>query len=92
MSKPDVAIRLFAPRNLLKAIAEGFVFSAIQAGIIWVGVLTDSSAMQWSGFLFFLLAVAGLAKSLAAEKEMSPQEATDYLLKQFNVRAGEAAE
>lgn len=55
-------------------------------GIIGVGVLLNSPAMQWCGFL--MLVVIAFARALLHKSARhTPQDAADFLAEKFGVRA-----
>jgi hypothetical protein len=67
-------------RSILKS---GAAFAA-QVGVIGVGVIVDSAAMQWAGF-----AVLGLfIIVLAANKDLlTPRQAADHIFEKYGVTA-----
>lgn len=74
--------------TLMQSILRDAVSVGCAGGLIGFGVLLDSAAMQWFGFVlaaFFLLAVS--ARTLKASPRMTPQEAADYLRQTYGVEA-----
>lgn len=59
--------------------ARALVSACMQVGVIGVGVLADSPAMQWSGF--FALIIVGLAAAV-----MSNQKDTGLTIEQARAR------
>lgn len=58
-------------------------------GLIGVGVMTDSAAMQWVGGLLAMLGIIGIAHTYTKQQYKTPQEAADYIAKKYGVMARE---
>lgn len=72
---------------LLKFFGRAVITSVSVISIIGVGWYLQSPAMQWAGF--GLLALIAIANGVNPPKNKTPQQAADYLFKEYGVRAKE---
>ena len=78
-------IKLFEVRSLAReALSDACTF-AIVVGVFAVGWLFESTAMEWFGFVMVFLIL--FAKSSKVALKMDPQEAADFLKKEYGVSA-----
>lgn len=65
--------------TLLKSIFRDVVSTAMAFALILPGVFVGSAAMQWAGFVAFLIIVGKWAKQLRGSYDMSIQDARKML-------------
>jgi hypothetical protein len=83
MSDKEVIIILYTTKTGLWA--RSLVSYGIILGLIGIGILTGSDAMQWVGAILAMLSLVGMAKSHSDRSKKTPQEAADYLTRNFGV-------
>lgn len=70
---------------LLKLLTRSVITLMTVVGIIGVGLYLQSEAMQWAGFV--LLIFIAIGNGINPPKNKTPQQAADYLLKEYGVTA-----
>lgn len=68
------------------AVSYGCLF-----GLIYIGVLLDSDAMQWVGAILAMLSIIGFAVRYNKQSTKTPQEAADYIAKTYGAVASPEA-
>lgn len=71
--------------SLTKSIVSDLVSFAVTVGVIGVGVLAGSVAMQWCGFA--MLVAVLIARAHKDRPYKTPQEAADWLRDEYDVTA-----
>lgn len=77
MSKPEIQYVIVHETVLRSWIRAASTF-ALFAGLISIGILLDSSAMQWAGFFVAIITIMGRAGVMKL-KRMTREEAIAYL-------------
>ena len=84
LTEPRVWISLSCPRSWAQIIVNTCIAFAVQVGVIGLGVVVGSPAMQWCGFAAVALMAVGLA---VGKPPLTPQQAADKLLADYGVVA-----
>ena len=77
MSKPDTQF-IVLHETILKAWMRDASTFALFAGLISIGIILDSSAMQWAAFFVAIITIMGRASAMKI-KRMTRAEAIAYL-------------
>lgn len=70
----------------LSVVRDTYTF-LIAFALIGAGVLLDSAAMQWMGFVLTALFLIAKASGLKSRAMKTPQEAANYLWDKYGVRS-----
>ena len=70
-------------KSPLRQAYDTVLYIVFCVSLMGIGVFLDSSAMQWMGFVTIILFV--LIRDHIRKKTRTPQEAADYLYKQYGV-------
>lgn len=74
-------------QTLIGSILSDLFSVSSLAALIGLGVILNSQAMQWCGFLLGSLWFIGRVTAVQKKSRMTPQEAADFIARNFNVRA-----
>lgn len=73
--------------SIRQAAVRDFVSLGFACSVIGLGWFLDSEAMQWVGFVIWLLWMMGRARDVMNSNKKTPQQAADWLKSKFGVSA-----